>query len=275
MASKRYGLSDRSVKAKKKPGRYPDGGSLYFHITERGNRSWEYNFRIHRKRRAMGLGPYPTVTLKEARELRDDARKLVRAGTDPIIARGAKRQVAAAALSVRAACESYITAQRAKWKTERHVDQINQRLRDHVYPIIGHLLIADIKLAEVKQVLTPIWQTKNPTAGRTRQYMEDVTNWAIAEGIRNDESNPWEVKRLQFALPFGIHKVISHPSLSFEQAPKFITSVRKQKGVKAKAMEFVMLTAVRIADICGGGKDHSEPMKWSHLDLPGADVAHS
>ena len=90
MAGKRHGLSDRAVKAKKKPGRYPDGGSLYFHITERGNRSWEYNFRIHRKRRAMGLGPYPTVSLKEARELRDDARKLVRAGTDPIIARGAR-----------------------------------------------------------------------------------------------------------------------------------------------------------------------------------------
>lgn len=270
MAGKRHGLSDRAVKAKKKPGRYPDGGSLYFHITERGNRSWEYNFRIHRKRRAMGLGPYPTVSLKEARELRDDARKLVRAGTDPIIARGAKRQVAAAALSVRAACESYITAQRAKWKTERHVDQINQRLRDYVYPIVGHLLIADVNLAEVKQVLMPIWQTKNPTAGRTRQYMEDVTNWAIAEGIRNDESNPWEIRRLRFALPFGIHKVVSHPSLSFEQAPSFLIELRAQRGVKARAMELTMLCATRIGDVTGGGKQHSEAMKWSHVDLPGA-----
>ena len=206
------------------------------------------------------------MTLKAARIAHGEAKKLRDAGTDPIIARGAKRQVAASALSVEHACESYISAQRARWRTKRHVKQIEQRLRDYVYPIIGHLPISAIKVAEVRQVLVPIWTKKNPTAGRVRQYMEDVTNWAIHEGIRTDESNPWEVKRLQFALPFGIHKVIHHPSLSFEQAPAFLTELRKQKGVKAKAMEFTMMCATRIADITGGGKDYSVAMLWPHVD---------
>ena len=78
------------------------------------------------------------------------------------------------------------------------------------------------------------------------------------------------MKRLQFALPLGIHEVTSHPSLPFDQAPAFLAELRAmQEGVKAKAMEFVMLTAVRIADICGGGKEHSEPMMWSHVDMTG------
>jgi len=262
-------LTDTKCKAARERGLYADGGGLYLQITERGHKSWVYRFRIHKRLRTMGLGAYPAVSLKAARDAHSDAKKLRDAGTDPIIARGARRQVAASALSVQAACESYITAQRARWKTESHAARVKQRLRDYVYPIIGHLPIADVTLAEAKQVLVPIWQTKNPTAGRVRQYLEDTTNWAIHEGIRTDESNPWEVKRLRFALPFGIHKVTSHPSLPFEQAPAFLAELRKEESVKAKAMEFVMLTAVRIADICGGGKAHSVPMLWEHVDMSG------
>ena len=188
----------------------------------------------------------------------------------PIAARGTARHVAAAALSVEDACEKYIEAQRAKWKTASHVEQIEKRLRDYVYPVIGHLPIAEIKAAEVRQVLAPIWTTKNPTAGRVRQYMEDVTNWSIDEGIRADESNPFEIKRIKYAFPLGIHKPANHPALPFERAPAFLAELRAVEGVKARAMELVMLTAVRIADICGGGKAHSEPMRWAHVDLPGA-----
>jgi integrase len=268
MAGKRHGLSDTAIKAKgKAPGRYPDGESLYFQITERGNRSWEYNYRIHGRPRSMGLGPYPKVSLKEARELRDEARKLVRTGIDPIIARGAKRQIAASVLSVQHACESYIAAQRPKWKTKRHVEQIRQRLRDFVFPVIGHLPIADIQGAEARQVLSPIWAEKHSTAKRVRQYMEDVTSWATHEGIRRDESNPWEVKRLQYALPLGVRKTKSHPALSFKAAPGFLVELRAQSGVKAKALEFTMLCATRIGDICGGGKQHSTPMLWGHIDV--------
>jgi integrase len=266
----KYGLNDVKAKAARKRGLHADGGGLYLQVTEKGHRSWVYRYRIHGRLRTMGLGSYPDTTLRAARIAHGEAKKLRDAGTDPIIARGVKRQVAASALSVQTACESYIMAQRARWKTEGHADQVKQRLRHHVYAIIGHLPIADIKLAEAKQVLVPIWQTKNPTAGRVRQYLEDTVNWAIHEGIRTDESNPFEIKRLRFALPFGIHKVTSHPSLPFELAPAFLTELRAQPGVKAKVMEFTMLCATRIADITGGGKERSEPMKWSHVDLPGA-----
>jgi hypothetical protein len=82
----------------------------------------------------------------------------------------------------------------SKWKTRRHIEQVEQRLQDYVYPVIGHLPIADIKLAEIKQVLEPIWQTKNPTANRIRMHLEFIINWAIAERHRSDESNPAEIR---------------------------------------------------------------------------------
>ena len=261
-------LSDKAVKAKKKRGRYSDSGGLYLHITKLGYKSWEYRFRIRGKLRTMGLGSYPKVSLKEARIKRDDARKLRDNNIDPIIARGSMRQIAAASLTVDQAAEAYIAVMEKEWKTKRYASQIRARLETYVKPIIGHLPIADIGLAEIKQVLVPIWTNKRPTANRIRKHLEGAINWAIAEGHRTDESNPAEVKRLQFSLSFAERKVTHYPSLPYSEAPSFLAELRKQEGVKARALEFVMLTAVRVADICGGGKDHAVAMKWSTSICP-------
>jgi integrase len=100
----------------------------------------------------------------------------------------------------------------------------------------------------------PDLTNKRPTANRIRKHLEGAINWAIAEGHRTDESNPAEVKRLQFSLSFAERRVTHYPSLPYSEAPSFLAELRKQDGVKARALEFVMLTAVRVADICGGGK---------------------
>ena len=63
--------------------------------------------------------------------------------------------------------------------------------------------IANIELAEAKLVLAPIWNKIRPTAKRIRQHLEGALDWAIAEGHRKDESNPFEVNRLQFSLSFA------------------------------------------------------------------------
>ena len=266
MARGKDRLSDKAVKAKKKRGRYSDSGGLYLHITKLGHKSWEYRFSIRGKLRTMGLGSYPRVSLREARIKRDDARKLRDNNIDPIIARGQRRQIAAASLTVDQAAEAYVAVMEKEWKTKRYASQIRTRLKKYVKPIIGHLPIADIGLAEIKQVLVPVWTNKRPTANRIRKHLEGAVNWAIAEGHRTDESNPAEVKRLQFSLSFAERKVTHYPSLPYSEAPSFLAELRKQDGVKARALEFVMLTAVRVADICGGGKEHAVPMLWQHVD---------
>jgi integrase len=261
-------LKDKAIKATTEPGRYNDGGGLYFIVTERGGRSWEYRFDLNGKRRYMGLGGYPDVTLGKARELHQVATAMVRAGTDPINARKADKQIAASSLSVMEAAERYLAVKEVDWETERYPEQIRERLDTYVRPTIGDLPISDIGLAEAKRVLEPIWNTIRPTAKRIRQHLEGAVNWAIAEGVRKAEFNPFEVKRLEFSLSFADQKVTHRASLAHEQAPEFIALLRaEQESVKTLALEFVVLNAVRVADVVGGGKQHSEPMRWSHVNL--------
>ena len=266
-------LNDKEVRAEKKPGMHGDGNNLYLQVdrtlSKEGKRTkaWVFRFELHGRRRHMGLGAFPEVSLAKARELRDDARKLVANGVDPIVARGSQRLEEEKATSVRQATEAYIEAQAPKWKTARHAEQVRKRLSDYVWPVIGHLPIAEIGLAEIEQVLNPIWHGKHPTAKRVRQYLEDTLNWAIARKVRRDESNPAEMKKLKWSLPEGVHTLRHYPSLLYGKAPAFLSQLRAQDSVKARALEFIMLTAVRVADVTGGGKAHSEPMKWEHVDL--------
>ena len=265
-------LNDKGVRAEKKPGMHGDGNNLYLQVdrtlSKEGKRTkaWVFRFELHGRRRHMGLGAFPEVSLAKARELRDDARKLVANGVDPIVARGPQRLEEEKATSVKQATEAYIEAQAPKWKTARHAEQVRKRLSDYVWPVIGHLPIAEIGLAEIEQVLNPIWHYKHPTAKRVRQYLEDTLNWAIARKVRGDESNPAEMKKLKWSLPEGVHKPRHYPSLPYG-GPTFLSQLRAQDNIKARALEFIMLTAVRVADVTGGGKAHSEPMKWEHVDM--------
>jgi integrase len=260
-------LSVKKVDAIVKRGLHSDGGGLFLQVSRTGHRSWVYRYHLHGKRRTMGLGGFPKVSLKQARELRDDAMKLRDGRIDPIVARGSMRQVADSRLSVMQALEEYIAVMEKEWKTARYPEQIRARLDSYVKPIIGHLPIADIQLAEIEQVLVPIWTNMRPTANRIRQHLEGAINWSIAKKVRTDQSNPAEVKRLQFSVSFADRKVKHYPSLPYSEAPRFLAALRQQHGVKAKALEFIMLNAVRVADVCGGGKMNSEPMKWSHVDM--------
>src|ERR1035437_9130067 len=84
-------LSQKEVTNKKNPGYYPDGGGLYLQVSESGSKSWLFRFVLNGKERQMGLGPFHTITLAEARAASVECRKLLLAKVDPIEARNAKR----------------------------------------------------------------------------------------------------------------------------------------------------------------------------------------
>ena len=87
-------LTARMVDQTKLPGYYGDGGGLILRIVESGSKVWLYRYKTHGKVREMGLGPIRDVSLGEAREPAREARRLRRAGVDPIDAKR-KRQAAA------------------------------------------------------------------------------------------------------------------------------------------------------------------------------------
>ena len=242
------GLKRQAVKARASAGSTPTAAGCICRSPSAVIARGSIAIRIRKRLRTMGLGALSaTVSLKQARIAHAEAKALRDAGVDPIIARGAARQVAASALVGRSMpARRYIEAQKAKWKTANHVDQIRQRLRDYVYPIIGHLPIADIKAAEARAGAGADLDNEEPDRGpraavhgRRHQLGDPRGHPHRRSPIRSRSSG------CKFALPLGIHEVTSHPSLPFEQAPPFLAELRQQEGVKARAMELVMLTAVR------------------------------
>jgi len=85
MPSKRQHLrlTPLEVRNIRVPGFYPDGDGLYLKVTPKGNKTWHFRFKLAKRPREMGLGPYPGVTLREARSGAEEARALIRRGSGP------------------------------------------------------------------------------------------------------------------------------------------------------------------------------------------------
>jgi integrase len=229
-----------------------------------GGRSWTLRVVIAGKRRDMGLGPYPDVTLAMAREKAREARELMRQGIDPIerqqAAQSALRATAATALSFKDCSACYIKAHEAGWKSAKHAQQWRNTLEQHAHPVLGALLVRDVGLSQVLAVLEPIWTTKTETASRLRSRMELVLDWATARGYR-EGLNParWRghLDKL-LPAPSKVAKVEHHPALPLTEIGAFMQRLRAAKGMGARALEFAILTAARSGEVRGA--------TWAEID---------
>src|ERR1051326_7187318 len=157
-------LTARGVAAAKEPGLYGDGGGLYLAVSRGGSKSWILRFQLAGKRRDMGLGSVELVSLAEARQAALEARKLVKAGTDPI---EAKRSSDAAgrprALTFEAVAAEYIEEHRAGWRNAKHAAQWTATLATYVFPIFGAVPVDQVDVGVVTRALRPIWTEKPET----------------------------------------------------------------------------------------------------------------
>lgn len=233
-----------------------------------GSRSWVFRARFAGKRRDMGLGGYPDVTLAQARELARAARAKMRSGIDPIEeGRAARSNLIAARMSAvdfSRAASLYIEAHESSWRSLKHRQQWENTLTTYATPKIGQLLVRDIELPHVLSVLEPIWKEKTETASRLRGRIESVLDWATARGYRMGP-NPARWKgHLDKLLPSPgkISKTDHHRSLPYAEMPAFFAKLRQQDGAGAKALEFVILTAARSGEVRGA--------TWDEFDLDAA-----
>jgi hypothetical protein len=143
-------LGPLAVQRLKGPGLHFVGGvaGLALQITDAGSRSWILRMTVGGRRRDMGLGAYPDVTLAMAREDAKKARADVRKGVDPIedrrAAQSALRASTAAALTFRQAAEAYMTAHAPTWRSAKHAQQWRNTLEAYAYPVLGNLLVRDV-----------------------------------------------------------------------------------------------------------------------------------
>lgn len=269
-------LTALKVAREKRPGVYSDGGGLYLQVTARGSKSWIFRFWVAERDpatgeivrdpttkkasgrgREMGLGSCITVSLAEARERALECRKLRENGIDPIDAREAARRQAALerakAIKFKDAAATYMAAHRVAWKNDKHAAQWVSTLQAYAYPMLGEVPLQSIDTALVMKVIEPIWAEKPETASRLRGRIESVLDWATVRGYREGENPARWRGHLDKLLPSRakVRKTQHHSALAFAELPPFMTVLRQQEGVAARALEFTILTAARTSETIG------------------------
>jgi integrase len=255
-------LTARAVATAKDPGRYPDSRGLVLEVSKSGGKSWALRFMLKGRARQMGLGPHPTVTLAEARELAEDARRLLKRGVDPIEARRASATEAVSiAKTFKQVAESLIESHEAGWRNQKSPAQWRASLDKYVYPTIGKTPVADVDTKAVLNCLKPIWSTKPETAARVRGRIEAVLNAAKVHGLRSGDNPAQWRGHLALLLPpkTKVRRVKHHAALPYAETPEFMAALRTQPGFAARALEFAILTGARTSEALGA--------TWSEIDL--------
>jgi integrase len=248
-------LTARQVETAK-PGRYVDGRGLMLLVKAGGARSWVLRYQIDGRRRDMGLGPWPEITLAAARVRALEARRLLADRRDPLA-----EQKRTAKLLFHDAAARTIQAKRHGWRNDKHAAQWVSTLQSYAFPVLGSLDVRAIGTHEVLSALRPIWVDKPETASRVRQRIEAVLDYAATLGAREGE-NParWRGHLAHLlARPSGIRAVAHHPAMDWRALPAFMTELAKRDGMGARALAFAILTAGRSGEVRGA--------IWSEIDL--------
>jgi len=267
-------LSALDVKRLQHPGRgrnatFAVGGvaGLVLQVTPNGGRTWLLRVRVGTKRREIGLGGYPDVTLAMARDRARNAKDKIRQGIDPVEERKAARAALVAAqgrgLSFADAVDRYLAAKLEAFQNPKHRQQWRNTLDSYAVPELGAMLVQDIGTQDVLRVLEPIWQGKTETASRLRGRIEAVLSWATVAGHRTGDNPARWAGNLKELLPAPskVAKTDNQPALQIDDAPRWFAALRRRDGMGARALEFAALTAARSQEVRGA--------RWDEIDIDG------
>jgi integrase len=251
----------------------------------------------------MGLGSLSTFGLADVRAKAAECRRLTYEGADPIDASKAERARAILdaakgpegnkrsdcagepkmpsgfnnrsrfdyslpspkALTFRACTEQYIAAHGTSWRNAKHAAQWRTTVKTYAEPVIGSLPVQNVATEQVVKIIEPLWATKPETASRLRGRIEAVLDWATARGYRQGDNPAKWRGHLDKLLPARakVRKVKHHAALPYKELPAFMASLRRQEGVSARALEFLILTAARTGEISGAWMDEIEDEIWT------------
>lgn len=249
----------RNAKPGPKAQKLFDGGGLYLEVAPAGGKWWRLKYRIDAKEKRISLGTYPDVSLKEARERRDEARKLIASGVDPSQARqDAKAAKRAAMLNTfEAVAESWIEKNGADWDAGTQA-KVKASFVNHVFKHIGTKPVSDIKPSDVRTLVQSIEADgARETAGRVFQRIKAVFRYAVAhELVEQDPTyplKPSEILRKQTTR----HRA----AMTEREVPQFMRLLDEYGGEPATkaALRLLMLTAVRPGELRGA--------RWEEFDL--------
>jgi integrase len=255
-------LTAIQVKQVNKPGRYAVGtvSGLYLMVRDKSlTKSWVLRVVVKGKRKDIGLGAYPEVTLAAAVADARVKKSEIQAGFDPVAKRKAEK---VAEMTFEDCSAKFIELHRTGWRNAKHAQQWQNTLKTYVYPFIGSMRVKDIQTEHVLPLLEMHWTNKNETMVRVRNRIQQILDWAMVKGYREVGLNPamWR-GHLDKALPkpSKVNNRKHHPALPWVELPNFMKSLQQQPGIAAKCLAFAVLTACRSGEARGA--------KWSEIDL--------
>lgn len=230
----------------KPPGKYADGGGLWLNKREVGGAQWFFRYTMHGKRREMGLGPFPDVSLRDARLMAEEHRAAVRSGTDPIRARQAERQEARKNLhTLRDIALDAFESRKADLKGDGKAGRWFSPLELHVLPKLGTIPVAEITQVDIRNVLAPIWHTKADTAAKALNRLAICMRHAAALGLDVDLQATEKARAL---LGKSRHAVTNVASVPWAEVPAFYATLSEPSTTNL-ALRLLILTGQRSAPI--------------------------
>ena len=248
-------LNAAMVRGLTKPGRHGDGGTLFLNIAPGGSKSWIQRLAIDGKRHDIGLGGFPLVTLREAREAAFENRRLARRGGDPLAVKRRSR-----APTFREAAERTFEANRARWRNNKTTANWLQGMAKRVLPVLGEMRVDAIGREDVLRILTPIWTSRPEIARKLRSRIRAVLAWAQAHGHVEHNVAGEAIDGALPAMPAvkAHFRALPHA----EVAAALDTIATSRASVSAKAcLRFVVLTACRSGE--------ARLATWNEIDLEG------
>lgn len=176
-------LNDRQIRNLKPTAtirKLSDGGGLALVCKPNGGKYWHLNFRFNGKQKTLSIGTYPTVSLAEARQAAENARRLLAQGQDPAAAKQqAKQERQAALLNTFAAVACrWHTDNLPRWKPN-HAGRIMRYFETDVFPLIGETPIAELRVRDIKAVIDSVAaRGVVETAEKIRQWINSICNYA-------------------------------------------------------------------------------------------------
>ncbi|MCV2892569.1 tyrosine-type recombinase/integrase [Lentibacter sp. XHP0401] len=250
-------LTAQAVKAAS-AGKFSDGGGLWIFKNDDGGGKWVLRVHVHGRRREMGLGAYPRVSLKEARLEADKWRRVSQQGKDPIKQRQAAQRAAERNMHLLTdiALDAF-ESRKAELKGDGKAGRWFSPLELHILPKLGKLPVSEIDQRDIRDTLAPIWHVKAETARKAMNRLGICIKHAAALGLDVDIQ---AVEKAKALLGKQRHKTENTPALHWQDVPAFYQSL-DQGTVTELALRLLILTAVR-----------SKPLRFMNLDQIEGDV---
>lgn len=253
-------LTDTKIKNAKpqaKPYKLADEKGLFLLVHPNGSRYWRWKFRVGGKEKLLAFGVYPDVSLKAAREKRDEGRKALASGVDPSFKRKAEKRAAKLmqANTFETVAVEFLGKQRIRW-SEKHIKGMTTRLEANVFPDIGDRPIGEIEAPELLEVLREIEDRgAYDLAHRMRQICGAVFRYGIATGrCKRDPAAD-----LRGALTS--HKKKNIAAIKPEELAELLSAIDRYDGhVQTRlGLQLMALTFLRTTELIGG--------EWSEISV--------